>query len=366
MNIWMQKCLFHLVYRNVESYSSLEGSKTNIHHPNLKGDASSFIIELKTVWFNFAAPPRTPNTRKIDFTRLDWHLLSTATPSINAWLKPSDRLVVSIRKMAKESGQRSAAAMACLMAEALEVQSIHMPIKSKYLALKLSPLAKTLQEDPSCQLLMVLRRYLKQINVEAVEENLAPEFIPPINVLYRGLIALSRQWKNVLYMPFLVEQNIRFRKNMRPLNLSFSAPKIDAMLSSNEDNDKISLDECEDLAQVVVSKVTEEAVSSSSGPHKSKRKLPSYPPRTSRASVAFPLLGGPLDSPGRYAGGMNNKTNGFVLQQYGVNATSKLKRNDSRHSLKSTTWSLSSIEPNLQSSVFGTSQKVSLMVIWTK
>ncbi|KFM73895.1 hypothetical protein X975_01879, partial [Stegodyphus mimosarum] len=54
---------------------------------------------------------------------------------------------------------------------------------------------------------------------------------------------------------------------------------------------------------------------------------------------------------------MNGKTNGFVLHQYGLNAISKLKRNDSRHSLKSTTWSLSSIEPNLQSSVFGTPQK---------
>ncbi|KAF8784884.1 Transmembrane protein KIAA1109 like protein [Argiope bruennichi] len=396
---WDTKMSFPSCVSECGSYSSSDGSKSNIHHQNLKGDASSFIIELKTVWFNFAAPPRTPNTRKIDFTRLDWHLLSTATPSINAWLKPSDRLLVSVRKMAKETAQRSAAAMACLMAEALEVQSIHMPIKSKYLSVKLSPLAKTLQEDPSCQLLMVLRRYLKQVNLEAVEENLSPEYIPQIKTLYRGLIALSRQWKNVLYMPFLVEQNIRFRKNMRPLNLSFSAPKIDAMLSNNEENDKLSLDECEvtdettnlliaeggslTVAQgqkVVPSQgtppiksysspdtgsrssssqqeITEEAVSSGSGPHKSRRKLPSYPPRTSRASVAFPLLGGPLDSPGRYAGGMNSKTNGFVLQQYGVNAISKLKRNDSRHSLKSTTWSLSSIEPNLQSSVFGTSQK---------
>lgn len=44
-------------------------SKIDTDQRHLKGDASSFIIELKTVWFNFAAPPRTPNTRKIDFTR---------------------------------------------------------------------------------------------------------------------------------------------------------------------------------------------------------------------------------------------------------------------------------------------------------
>ena len=61
--------------------------------------------------------------------RLDWHLLSTATPSINAWLKPSDRFIVSVKKMAKESSLRTAAVMACMMADALDFQSIHMPVK---------------------------------------------------------------------------------------------------------------------------------------------------------------------------------------------------------------------------------------------
>lgn len=34
------------------------------------GNVSSCVIELKVVWFNFAAPPRAPITRKIDYTRL--------------------------------------------------------------------------------------------------------------------------------------------------------------------------------------------------------------------------------------------------------------------------------------------------------
>lgn len=258
-------------------------------------------------------------------------------------------------------------------------------------------MAKTLQEDPSCQLLIVLRRYLKQVDIDSVEENLLNEYIPPVKTLSRGLIALSRQWKNVLYMPFLVEQNIRFRKNMQPINISLSSPNIDALLSSHDDGDKVSMDECEVTDETTnlliaeggslvvgqglkligdsvpvksysspetgsgssssLQELTEEGVSSGSGPPKAKRKLPSYPPRTSRASVAFPLLGGPLDSPGRYAGVMNGKTNGFAFQQYGINSISKLRRNDSRQSLKSTTWSLSSVEQNLQSSVFGTPQK---------
>lgn len=34
-----------------------------------KRDITSFMVELRTVWFNFAAPPHTPFTKKIDFTR---------------------------------------------------------------------------------------------------------------------------------------------------------------------------------------------------------------------------------------------------------------------------------------------------------
>ncbi|PSN42923.1 hypothetical protein C0J52_12028 [Blattella germanica] len=39
------------------------------HHEDGHGNTSSCVIELRTVWFNFAAPPRAPITRKIDFTR---------------------------------------------------------------------------------------------------------------------------------------------------------------------------------------------------------------------------------------------------------------------------------------------------------
>ena len=35
----------------------------------LKGDASTGILKLKTVWFNFAAPPPISIKKKVDFTR---------------------------------------------------------------------------------------------------------------------------------------------------------------------------------------------------------------------------------------------------------------------------------------------------------
>ena len=95
----------------------------------MSGNTVSCIIELKTMWFNFAAPPRTPITRKIDYTRLDWNLLSTASPAINAWMNPSNRFAIQVINMFRCMYRRSTAVVACLMAEALDIQGIHMPKK---------------------------------------------------------------------------------------------------------------------------------------------------------------------------------------------------------------------------------------------
>jgi len=49
------------------SIPSGEGSLCD--HEDLEGDASSGTLHLKTVWFNFAAPPPLPIKRKADFTK---------------------------------------------------------------------------------------------------------------------------------------------------------------------------------------------------------------------------------------------------------------------------------------------------------
>ena len=56
-----------------------------------KKSKASASLKFKTVWFNFAAPPKTPISKKIDFTKLDWNLLSTGSPGIDAWLNPVNR-----------------------------------------------------------------------------------------------------------------------------------------------------------------------------------------------------------------------------------------------------------------------------------
>nr|CAD7425599.1 unnamed protein product [Timema monikensis] len=304
----------------------------------IKGNTSSCVIEFKTVWFNFAAPPRAPITRKIDFTRLDWNLLSTASPAINAWMNPSNRFAIRVVHMVRTVYRRSTAIVACLMAEALDVQGLHLPLKSRYG--RYTPLAKTLQEDPSCQLCCVLRKFMLQTDLSTIEENLHESDMPLLSTLRQGVIVLSRQWKYVLYTPLLLEHNYK-SKHVKPLNVTFSLPEPDEenVLTEGEysGEDCELTDECamllnthgESINKVlqlptkieskpdyailptVSSPQTDHLIStpgimvgcmdnlfnSPSPPSvyvglKNKRHSlpPSYPPSSSRASIVFPIM----------------------------------------------------------------------------
>lgn len=153
--------------------------------------------------------------------RMDWHLLSTVSPALNAWLNPSDHLKQSAQKMIAAYETRKCTIIAFLMIEALEAQSIHVPLKRKYQ--RLTPLAKSILDDPSCQLLVVLIRYLnKKENAASIQEKLGNSHIPHLDTLRRGIMAVSRQWKNILYIPVLVEQSLKLKSNLQaPANVSF-------------------------------------------------------------------------------------------------------------------------------------------------
>lgn len=99
-------------------------NKSLVEVPNNNGRASSCVIDLKTVWFNFAAPPSVPITRKIIYTRLDWNLLSTASPAIQAWMNPSNRFAIKVVAMMKAFHLRRTAIACSIMADGLEVQGI--------------------------------------------------------------------------------------------------------------------------------------------------------------------------------------------------------------------------------------------------
>lgn len=107
--------------------TSKETNKTVVavqNNNNNNGRASSCVIDLKTVWFNFAAPPSVPITRKIDYTRLDWNLLSTASPAITAWMNPSNRFAIKVVAMMKAFHLRRTAIAACIMADGLDRDGI--------------------------------------------------------------------------------------------------------------------------------------------------------------------------------------------------------------------------------------------------
>ncbi|XP_055893241.1 bridge-like lipid transfer protein family member 1 isoform X2 [Biomphalaria glabrata] len=208
--------------KSVVSSEIIPGTPGPLQEP-IVGDASNGKLEIKIIWFNFASPPPISIHKKVDFTRLDWNLLSTATPAIDAWLNPCDRLMTSVKNLIREYSKRLCCVMACMMIEGLECQGIHVAYKSKFN--KLTPLSKTLQEDPSNQLLTVLRKYLHKFGIEPVEKAVSAETVPQLITVQKGILALMRQWKNVLYMPNLGEINFKSRKNLRPYNVSFALPK---------------------------------------------------------------------------------------------------------------------------------------------
>jgi hypothetical protein len=146
------------------------------------GKQSSCVIDLKKVWFNFAAPPRAPITRKIDCSRLDWNLLSTASPSITAWMNPSNRLAIKIVAVLRAMYQRKTSIITSLMADSLDEQNLHRPAKSRY-PQKFTPMAKTLQEDPSCKLFTILTKYVTKETVDKIEESLKQQHVPHLSTL---------------------------------------------------------------------------------------------------------------------------------------------------------------------------------------
>ncbi|KAG4067242.1 hypothetical protein HA402_000233 [Bradysia odoriphaga] len=256
---------------------------------NNNGRVSSCVIELKTVWFNFAAPPRAPITRKIDFTRLDWNLLSTASPAITAWMNPSNRFAIKLVAMRKTWHLRRTAVAACLMADGLEVQGIQKHVKSRYSG-KFTPLAKTLQEDPSCQLCTMMQKLVIQETAGSIESVLKQQDLPALTTLRQGVIVLSRQWKNMLYNPMLFEHQYKNKLN-RPINVQFA----------------VQVDEFQEKEPIFVIKLPENPVdhlmdsklsnSNTTSPMLSSirsRKKPRAPPaHSSRSSIQmFPIISG--------------------------------------------------------------------------
>jgi len=214
-------------------------------HQQGKHSTAYGSVELSTTWFNFAAPPKTPISKRIDFTKLDWNLLSTATPSIDAWLAPADHLQEAWSLCMSSYHSRVGATMASLMADALDVASDNFLKLTKYD--KLTALSKTLRDDPSCQLCSILLKYMMRGSMTDVEANLDVKGVPPLTTLRQGIVVLSRQWKNALYTPILIEYNLRCRnlKNIYSTQMNL-APVSEEAGGESDDDQKLDEEEGED------------------------------------------------------------------------------------------------------------------------
>ncbi len=93
---------------------------------------------------------------------------------------------------------------------------------------KTTSLARTIQEDPSCQLLTVLNRYVRYAGVKVIEDNLHVETLPQLLTIRKGLLALTRQWKPILYNPRVVDGSFKSRKKVM-YNVTFAIPHEESM-----------------------------------------------------------------------------------------------------------------------------------------
>ena len=177
--------LDHDINADILEENKKSGNDTKKEHTGKKSKASA-SLKFQTVWFNFAAPPKTPISKKIDFTKLDWNLLSTGSPGIEAWLNPVNRLQNAVSGVVNCYNSRVGAIMASVMTEALEAQELHFAKASSYD--NLTALAKTLKEDHSCQLCCVLLRYIKKKGLDEIESNLDFKIIPPLIHLRQGRV----------------------------------------------------------------------------------------------------------------------------------------------------------------------------------
>uniref|UniRef100_A0A4W6FBX3 KIAA1109 n=1 Tax=Lates calcarifer TaxID=8187 RepID=A0A4W6FBX3_LATCA len=175
-------------------------------------DSSSMKLTIREIWFSFAAPTNVRSPSQAISRQLN--LLSTATPAIGAWLVPIDQLKSSLRKLDMEGTLRVCAVMGCIMTEALEKKTIHIPIRSKYN--RVTKRARYLHENPSCMLCNILHRYLQQADYSVIEEATMNDGVPALVTLKKGLVALARQWMKFI----VVTQGFKAIGLMRPNQLT--------------------------------------------------------------------------------------------------------------------------------------------------
>lgn len=173
---------------------------------NIKG-------KISNVWFHFASSPKKCTTYKNDFDRYDWHLLSSLIPLTIAWISVFDRVMYKYDQFKNAKHFRLCSSMACLMTGTLceylnkkNNEKLIKPLQnnSKQMIRIFSAFTKTIQDDPSFNLVNVLRLYFKNSfknNDEFEAYFINSSSIPNLRDLEKSLLLLLYHWKHVLNLP---------------------------------------------------------------------------------------------------------------------------------------------------------------------
>ena len=107
-------------------------------------------------------------------------------------------------------------------------------MQSKYNSI-ITSLSSTLTEDPSCHLITILRKYLSEIeDLTAIEKNIQSSTVPQLSTIRKGLIALVRQWKNVLHMPAMAQKGMTKGQRIAKQQYQNNALKMDGFEETDE------------------------------------------------------------------------------------------------------------------------------------
>ncbi|PIK59476.1 hypothetical protein BSL78_03620 [Apostichopus japonicus] len=162
---------------------------------NIGQGATSLVIRVDSFWNHVPTPPHP--RREQTATLNDFNLLTTASPALDSWLNSASNLNFLFEKTMKSRHLRNIALMTYAMAESHESSfKPVLPQSKKYY----SKSGEAINSDLSCQLILILWKYMIQMDEVEAEKSIGNEDLPAITTLETGARVLLRQWKANLQM----------------------------------------------------------------------------------------------------------------------------------------------------------------------
>ena len=207
---------------------------------------------------------------------------------------------------------------------------------------KTTPLSRILIEEPSCQLFTVLRKHLYDVGIQPVERAVHADTLPQLITIQKGILALTRQWRNVLVMPQSSGMDFKAQKAVRPYTVKFAIPDEENSDEDEDENDEEHFDVVDERVSLLTgddgSIHKSGSISSFHAPGRGKKEqdgstsMPSVQYRKLKSYLQGGLsqMSGTNDSPDR-------QVNGSGAQNTPLIPPPSLHRNDSNYSFHSAT-----------------------------